>query len=241
MDPKKLVKPAKSTAINSKADIRNASAKVGKLLRGIDNDTAAVVKMKDQIDKKIGSITQSNGLVKDLVAGISTAALATPEPPKTKPVKAPPTPKAAKPVKAPAKPKPAKPPVKKVEKAPVAKPLKPPAKKTNGDKSSVAIDERPPLRQLLSDLISSKKSIKSSDIYHNIEELADTAGFAVWSRQSVYSLLKKLVEQNEIVKSGDGADAIYSLPAGQHVVATDDEADRLISKVESSSAVAAVQ
>lgn len=233
MEPKKIVKtikPAKSTTISSKTDIRNASAKVGKLLKGIDNDTAAVVKMKDQLDKKIGSITQASNTVKELVSGISNAALATPpEPPKVKPaqsktVKT----EAAKPTKAPVA----------AKKPPTSTPVKPTKKPENGKAVMV---ERPPLRQLIIDLVNDKQSIKSSDIYPVIEAKAKTGGFPVWSRQSVYGLLKKLTEQNEFAKTGDGSDAVYSVPVMRNTVASDDDADRLINKVANSSAVAAVQ
>ena len=208
------------------------------MLKGIDNDTTAVVKMQDQLNKKTQNIIQTNGLVKELVNGISNAALATPEPLKAKPVKAAPPPKpvkTAKPVKTSAKP------VKTATVKPAKAAAKKPAK-SNGTKNggSVSIDERPPLRQLLTDLISGKQSVKSSDVYHQVEDLASTGGFEVWSRQSVYSLLKKLVSQNEIVKVGEGPDAVYSLPTGQNL-ASDDEADRLITKVEGSSAIASVQ
>jgi predicted transcriptional regulator len=237
METKKTTKPVKSTTISSKTDIRNASAKVGKLLKGIDNDTAAVVKMQDQLNKKTQNIIQTSGLVKDLVAGISNAALATPEP--AKPTKVVKTPTPAKP---PAVKKPIKPAVsvKPTKAPPTKKPAKPPTKKPENNGKSTT-DDRPQLRQLLIDVIDSKQSVKSSDVYHIVEEKANAGGFQVWSRQSVYSILKKLVEQNEFIKSGDGPDAVYSLPSARKPVASDDEADRLISKVESSSSIAAVQ
>jgi hypothetical protein len=233
-------------------NVRNVTAQVTKIFKGIDNDTTAVVKMQSQMNKRIDNIVQSNNRAKDLVNNISNVALtaattpakvATPavKPVTAKPVKAAPVPPksvakkvVAKPVKA-----------AKAAKVAVAKPAKV-AKAEVIKTTTKVVDNRPQLRQLILDTIGKKQPITAANIYHVAEEVAKLGSFKVWTRQSMYSLLEKLNEQKEIHKTGEGPTATYEIPT--KVVATssdedddDSEADRLVARVETTAAVADVQ
>ena len=256
----KSAKPAKTTSktANPKTNVRNVTAQVTKLFKGIDNDTAAVVKMQDQLNKRIGNIVQSNNRAKDLVNNISNVALAAATPPAkpakpatppakpAKPAKAPPTPPKPPSKKTPVKPvaaakvaKPAKVAVTKPAKAAAAKAAKPETVKSATPKIE---DNRPALRQLILDTIGKKQPITAANIYHAAEEIANASSFKVWTRQSMYSLLEKLVAQKEIHKVGEGPTATYEAP--KVVVSSsveEDEADRLVARVETTTAVSDVQ
>lgn len=232
--------PAKST-VNPKINIRNTSAKVTRLLKGIDNDTSAVVKMQDQLNKRITNITQSSSLAKDLVNGLSNAIITAPTP--AKPAKTQPA-KPAKPAKVPVTKQAKAKPVKQAKVVPVKiKPVKPvKAEKITSDIKSV--DNRPQLRQLIIDTVNKQKPITAANIYHVAETVAKLNNFKVWTRQSMYSLLEKLVAQKELTKTGEGPSANYGNSETVVSKATgsdDEEADRLVARVETTSATADVQ
>jgi predicted transcriptional regulator len=212
--PKKIEKIETKT----KTEIRNATAQAGKLLRGIDNNVASFLRLRDQINAKVTDIQRSAARTQTLLMGISNAALQ----PEVKPavsraVLKPATKPATKPAKSVA-PK-EKPESEKPEKKTIK--VKPETKKTSN---------RPELRQVINQALETGDKTAAA-IYHVATEIATKDGFSVWSRQSLYNLLDKAVGKGEISKTGDGAGAIYSRLLQSNDTA-DEEAERLLQRVE---------
>jgi hypothetical protein len=213
-------------SMKTKAEIRIASNQVNRLMRGIDNDTAAVMRLRTQLDAKVNNIVSSTSKIGSLVTGLSNAALSVEPVKATKPVKAAKSTKVAKPAKSTKVAKSAK-------STKVAKPVKvaksEPIKVTTVVDVKPAKDERPELRSVMFDTLKlSDKPLTAAAVYHTAEEIAKKDGFKVWTRQSLYNLLSKAVEGNEITKTGEGSNATFSIKKNDS-----DEAEKLINRVAS--------
>lgn len=244
----------------SKTEIRNNTAKATKLLRGIDNEAAAIAKAQDALNKRVASVQKTAAQVSSLLTGISTTALAastavaakpTAKAKPAKPVKKP-TAK-AKPVKKEAKPtakaKPAKPVVAKKAEAQPAKPAKAEkvkpakaekpvaAKKAEAKPAPAKAGERPPLVQLINNVLDTTPGVTAAEIY---KQVVAAAGY--FSRQSVYVHLKK---SDLYTKTGDGAAATFKRATGAPEKAgkggtSDEEAEAFAEKAGSNPVTAAV-
>ena len=236
----------------SKTEIRNNTAKATKLLRGIDNEAAAIAKAQDALNKRVASVQKTAAQVSSLLTGISTTALAastavaakpTAKAKPAKPVKKP-TAK-AKPVKKEAKPtakaKPAKPMVAKKAEAKPAKPAKAEkpvaAKKAEAKPAPAKAGERPPLVQLINNVLDTTPGVTAAEIY---KQVVAAAGY--FSRQSVYVHLKK---SDLYTKTGDGAAATFKRATGAPEKAgkggtSDEEAEAFAEKAGSNPVTAAV-
>ena len=225
-------KPAK---IKTKTEVRNASAQADKLVRGMDNNSVAIQKHQQEIEKKIAENAKSAVTVRSLIAGISNAALTAPAAPAKPAAQAKPAKAAKQPAKpaakaAQAKAKPA------AKSALKAKPA-PKAPESGGDlngKKGFKLDV------VARDIIASAgKPLTAAEIYHGCEAIAKKNGFKVWSRQSLYNQLKITTR---FTKSGDGAAATFQ-NAGSKASpksATDQDAEEYVKKVEKNQAVANV-
>ncbi len=203
----------------TKTQIKSATVQVGKLLKGIDNDAIAIKKGQEIITKKLENVAKNTTTVKNLMVGISNAAIASTESkPAAKPEKSAKAAKSAKVVTAkPAKAaKPAK-----VKPAKAAKPAKLEAKSTNGS---------PSLKQVAKGILSKNgKPMGAANLYKEVTKVHD------WSRQSLYNALK---DEKTFRKTGDGANAQFSLiNSGPD---DSDEAERFVKSIESNPAVSNV-
>ena len=222
-----------ATKTQTKTEIRNNTAKIGKLLRGIDNETLAIKKDQSKLNARVESVQKNARFVQTLIGGISNTAISVfdAKPAKvvaTKPAKV----VAAKPAK-PAKPakvvkvapvKVAKPVVEKPAK--VAKPVKASDK---ANKVKVAEGDRPPLKKVIADTItSSGVALSASEIY---QEACKKHGY--WSRQSLYNALK----DKSFTKTGEKYSFSEQKSKSKHIT-SDDEADNFVKKVEGDSATA---
>ena len=218
----------------SKTEIRNNTAKATKLLRGIDNEAAAIAKAQDALNKRVASVQKTAAQVSSLLTGISTTALAA-----STAVAAKPTAKAkpAKPVvakKAEAQPaKPAK--AEKVKPAKAEKPVA--AKKAEAKPAPAKAGERPPLVQLINNVLDTTPGVTAAEIY---KQVVAAAGY--FSRQSVYVHLKK---SDLYTKTGDGAAATFKRATGAPEKAgkggtSDEEAEAFAEKAGSNPVTAAV-
>jgi hypothetical protein len=72
----------------TKAEIRNNTAKATKLLRGIDNEAIAITKDQAKLNKRVENVQKSVTQVASILGGISNMALAVPAAPKSAPAKA---------------------------------------------------------------------------------------------------------------------------------------------------------
>ncbi len=202
----------------TKTEIRNDSAKAQRILRGIDNNVAAAVKLRGQADKKLAQVVKDAAEIRGIVAGISNAALA---PPSTSDAKKD-TPKPTKAEAKKATPKPAK-------KATPAK-AKSPAKEAASEDLNV---NRPDLDGVIHSILEKAgKALTAAEVYHGCQQLATAKGFKVWSRQSLYNQLKNV---KRFSKTGDGAAARFG-----NADKSDSEADKFVEKVARDSVAASV-
>ena len=231
----------------SKTEIRNNTAKATKLLRGIDNEAAAIAKAQDALNKRVASVQKTAAQVSSLLTGISTTALAASTAVAAKPTaKAKPVKKEAKPT---AKAKPAKPVVAKKAEAQPAKPAKAEkvkpakaekpvaAKKAEAKPAPAKAGERPPLVQLINNVLDTTPGVTAAEIY---KQVVAAAGY--FSRQSVYVHLKK---SDLYTKTGDGAAATFKRATGAPEKAgkggtSDEEAEAFAEKAGSNPVTAAV-
>lgn len=235
--PTKASKSAKTTKTVAKVEVTSSngakpvtntsipkqiSSSINKTLKGLDNEAASVRKAHDALNSRLDKITASVSDLTKLMVGLSNAQV-----------------QAIKPVKT-VKPSPAE----KASKTPVKVEPKPKETvHTESTESTVQVvkitsplptGDKPPLKNVI-DLIlaDSNGPLSAASIY----ALA-TAKYGSWSRQSLYNALK---DEKRFIKTGDGAEAVYSMvksvaPASS---VTDDEADELIKKMESNSAALA--
>lgn len=206
----------------SKGDLKSAAIQVNKLLKGIDNDTSTVLKQLQhnnekikQMTGKIGEITEKIGSITKTINTISSAAIGNTTVTPTKESK----PKEASKSKEPK-------PQKDTKKASEAKPATNKAKDAKKpEKTAKKPEEKPPLKMVIDSILSkSSEPVKTSVIYAEVSKVHD------WARQSLYNALK---DSDKYIKVGDGADSAYKLNNKQPV--TDNDADKMIDKMESSS------
>ncbi len=212
------VKPAvKAITSNAKPGntVKTAAVAMSKILRGIDNDASAIAKSQDALNKRIDKINQNVAVANKIMLGLSNFTV--PVQVKTELAK---------------KPAPA-------QKAPVAKPVvKKDQKPAKAAPVKVAASSEPkmPIKKAVDSVLSGSDSAKkASEIYTEI-----TGKYGSWSRQSLYNALK---DEKKYSKTGDGAEAKYSMvsDSGQKdeavtVVVTEEETDLLIKKMEENSA-----
>ena len=205
-----------------KTEIRNNTAKVTKLLRGIDNETAAIAKSQEALNKRVANVKKNAAEISTLVSGISGAALTpsadTPAKKTTTPVKKTAAKKTAIPAKktvAPAK--------KTVAPVKNKKEVSPAKKEATG--------ARPPLKDVISDILRKATTPQTTaDIYKQV-----VAEVGYFSRQSVYSALK---DSKLYAKTGD----VYQLKdvSSSAPAVSDEEIDEFVDKATNNQAVAAV-
>lgn len=241
--PKTSSVPAKNSTPNKSA-ARNATAKATKLLRGLDNQSAAVLKYVDaQVAKMKGTVSTVLAQLNTVSsAALSTPPVAKPAAAKTaapKAVKAKPAASAAKATK----------PVRgsttgaKAEPAGAKKPAakKPAAKAAAGGKKNTGtIDNRPNLKPIIMAELKARGPLRAAELYHKAEAVASAGGFKVWSNQSLYSLLDKAVEHGEVVKTGEKAAATFAINPKSTSSVSDQDAEALVEKVHSDAATSAV-
>jgi len=221
----------------TKTEIRNNTSKIGKLLRGIDNETLAIKQAQDKLNVRVKAVQDNARTVQTLIGGISNAALAAP----SKPVPA----KAVKPAKAakPAKPakvaKPAKPAkvAKPAKPAKVAKPVKVKAEKlvkaAKASDKTPPTSDRPSLKKVISEIIAkSGKPMGTADIYK-----AACQKYGYWSRQSLYNALKDI---KVFAKNGEEYSVVGEPDVDTNSMSdsSDTEADDFVKRVEENSSVA---
>lgn len=213
---------------------KNVTAALSRTLKGLDNEANSARKAHDALNSKLDKITESVSSLNRLVAGLSNASVTT-------------VPAAKTAVKSDAKP------VAKVNKPVGVKknevPEKdPPANVVNkshavakgaGEVEVVKIDgpvptngsAKPPLKGVIESVLNDSTSpLSAANIYTLV-----TAKYGTWSRQSLYNALK---DDKRFSKTGEGAEATYSVVKSQASTpaVTDDEADLLIKKMETNSA-----
>jgi hypothetical protein len=229
----------------TKTEIRNNTAKATKLLRGIDNEAAAIAKDQAKLNQRVENVKKSVTVVASLLGGISNTALAAPVAP------AKPAPAAKKTAAKPAKPaKPAKKAAAKLAKAAAKKAAKTakkaaakaaPAKKAAKPAVAAKPGERPPLKSLINGTLDavSNEWTPAAEIY---KQVCAKAGY--FSRQSLYNALK---DEKSYEKQGEGAAAKFRRVAGASASAkaapatktTDEEADKFVEKSTTNPATAA--
>lgn len=223
----------------TKTEVRNATAQIGKLLRGIDNSTQVILRDKKKLEEKITAVQKDAKTVQTLISNVSNTALAAMDvpaaapakkavaPAKPAPAKPAPTKKAAAPAKPAVKPAAAKKPAAK-KPAPAKPAAKPAAKKPDGKAHQAVVPgDRPALKQVITDLLAANGPMAAPDIYK-----AAVAKHGYWSRQSLYNGLK---DTSLFLKDGEKYRA-----AGRAAAAKKDEADAFVEQVESNAATAHV-
>jgi len=219
----------------TKTEIRNNTAKIGKLLRGIDNDTLAIKKDQAKLNVRIKAVQDSAKTVQTLIGGISNMALAAPASLKKVQVKKP-EPKTASKVspKAPKAPKKPTPKKAATKTAAPKKDLKKATKAPAAVKASTSESpqDRPSLKKVITDIIlKNGKPMGAADIYKMACQK-----FGYWSRQSLYNALK---DNKAFAKKGEGYDVPDSSPISISET-SDSEAEKFVQRVEGNSATSAV-
>jgi hypothetical protein len=229
--------PAK---LETKNDLRVATAQLMKTIKGIDNDVVSVNKLRDNFFKSADGLKEKAVQAQTLAMAISnksfelhtsnevaekalktatklaasTAAKAPAKAP-TKPTKA-----EAKPAKVKAEAKPAK------AKEAKAKPAK--AKETKTVSGSV--DNRPQLKAVIKTALESASNpLTAAEIFQAAKSVADKDGFKVWSRQSLYNQLE---DRKSFSKDGDKDKAVYTIASSL----VEEDVENFLKKTASSSA-----
>jgi hypothetical protein len=228
--------PAK---LETKNDLRVATAQLMKTIKGIDNDVVSVNKLRDNFFKSADGLKEKAVQVQTLAMAISNksfelhtsnevaekalktatklAASAAKAPAKalTKPTKA-----EAKPAKVKAEAKPAK------AKEAKAKPAK--AKEAKAVSGSV--DNRPQLKAVIKNALESASNpLTAAEIFQAAKSVADKDGFKVWSRQSLYNQLE---DRKSFSKDGDKDKAVYTIASSL----VEEDVENFLKKTASSSA-----
>ena len=210
----------------TKTEIRNASSKLDKLLRGIDNNTEIARKEQKKLDARFEQISKDTQTVKTLISSITNTAMTAVSTPAPAPAKT-----ASKPEKAAKASKPAKP-----QKQDKAKPaVKTAAKPQKGQGSAkkpagkANAKERRPLKDVVNEILAKKGPALPADLY---KEVTKSEGY--YSRQSLYMALKS----DDYKKLSDGRYDRASTKSSTKP--STDEADAFVSQVESNEAVANV-
>lgn len=221
--------------MKNKTDVvmRKAQAKVTKLLRGIDNNTA-------EINKRVAAVAKDTGEFRNVIAEISSAvaSVEAPKPskkpePTVKTVKKPAKKEVAKAAKTDEK---AAKPVKTAKPAPVKKPAaaaakKPAVAKKNAPKAEEA-NGKTPLRPILHSLLDRAAKEAGKPVPLTAAELFNQVkAVHPFSRQSVYSNLG----HPSFKRIGD-----TYVNAGNNSKTSDEEAENFVSQVDSTAATATV-
>lgn len=209
--------------INNKTDVKNIALMANRLLKGIDNETAAVMKLlknnNERIEKVAENLEQLSRVVSTVTnAAITNSAQGAVSAAKQSPKSSPKSPAPAKNIK---QPNTGKNVSKKTE------------IKAKGQKNAAVSADRPPLKNVIDGILGKYNGgpVKASVIYSEA-----CSGKEKWSRQSFYNALK---DNSRYARSGDGADTTYRLVKSTTI--TEDETENLIRKAESNySAIANV-
>lgn len=248
----------------TKTEIRNNTAKATKLLRGIDNETAAIAKGTEALNKRTEKVVKDVATVTALFLGMSntaTAAVSAKPVPAPKPAAKPAAKTAAKPA-AKTAPKPAKPAktpkpalAAKTAKKPAAKAAPKPTKKVAAKTAPkakpvkaakpVAAGERPKLKTVLNALMDAATAAnggKPSPLTRPVlyKQVCDQHGY--YSRQSLYNALDDTKSYTKVsVKIDDKSEDAYIRAPGAATSGTsDEEAAAFVEKVDGAPAVSAV-
>jgi hypothetical protein len=226
-----------ATKTQTKSEIRNNTAKIGKLLRGIDNETLAIRKDQDKLSARVKTVQENTKAVHTLIGGISNAALTAPAPAKSNglPAKKPAVKAQPKTAKIAAKGIKTKLTAKAAKPKAVAKTAKPKAAaklakvQAKPEKTPPASD-RPSFKQVITEILAVKEPQGAAEIYK-----AACQKHGYWSRQSLYNALK---DAKSFSKNGEG----YSRVQGstKSTATSDSEADEFVSKVAENTATANV-
>jgi len=229
--PSKVVKPSATIKAEVKAPTKEAvatvvkvkqtTAAISRIIKGIDNEAVSVKKAHEALTKKIDKINASVSVANKLLSGLSNISVASLPKAIPNPVSKP----EGKPSKTPEK-------VVAAVKAPTTKDTTLSVPKDAPEASSVSNGSRVPLKTAIDDVISSSdKPLSAATIYAGV-----TSKHGQWSRQSLYNALK---DDTRYVKTGDGANAAYSIKSAAGVTvpgSTEEEADALIQKMTDNSA-----
>jgi hypothetical protein len=226
---KKMNKKTSEPKINvsTKNDIKNIAVYANRLIRGIDNETASVRKVLESNNKRMDKVTESINNLSKVLAAVTNAAITNADTGRTEKA----TTKASTNTSTKSTAKPAsKTSAKAAKVAPktAAKVSKPTAKPNNAKAAKAApqagADNRPPLKKVIDSILSKHNGpVKASVIYAEA-----TSGGTHWSRQSLYNALKDTARYTKI---GDGNDMAYQVATKPSTV-TEDEADKIINKIE---------
>jgi len=218
---------AKAKTKAKKLTPKQAAVKASSLLKGIDNSVAV-------INKHHGIIKENTVQLRNVVTGLSNAAVQeTPKP------KAPAKPKPAKAekakAKAPAKAKAAKAKAAKAKAAKKEAKAKPAKKgeKPKAEESAKAsakmkppVDGRPTVKDATREEIAANGPDTKANLYHKV-----TDKYGYWSRQSFYNALK----DKKSFRTVDGKIQVIGTPGAK---TTDEEASRFVESVRKDQAVA---
>lgn len=221
----------------TKTEVRNNSAKIDKLLRGIDNQTEQAQKDQKKLEARWAEIAKAATQVRTLVSGLTPTAVvgAGVTTQQAKPAAKPATKPAQKPAAASTKTggAPAKPAAKK--NAAATKPQKGQgsAKKPAGKAAApVNPTDRKPLKGVAVKVLQDLGPLKAADIY---KEVVRREGY--YSRQSLYVTLKS----DTFKKDGETYSVAADVPKSTtRNTSNDDEAESFVSQVDKTTAVSSV-
>jgi hypothetical protein len=226
----------------TKTEVRNNTAKAAKLLRGIDNEVAAINKETAALNKRTAVVKQAAAQAMTLLTGLSGTALvgagATAAKPASKPAPKPAKKTAKKAAAKPAKKAAAKPAAKPAKKAAAKAAAPKPAKKAAAKPAPKPAKpgERPALFGVVVDVLNKTPDVTAAAIYKTIESMG-----LHYSRQSLYNQLEKPA----FTKAGDGATATFRNAPGQAKAAapaaktSDADADAFVEKATANPATVA--
>lgn len=220
----------------TRTEVRNNSAKIDKLLRGIDNQTEQALKDQKKLETRWSEIAKAASEVKTLVSGLTTTAAvgasvaSQPQKPAAKPTPKP----AAKPATAATKTGGAPKKVAVKKNAAAAKPQKGQGstKKPAGKAvTSASPTDRKPLKGVAIKVLQDLGPLKAADIY---KEVVRREGY--YSKQSLYVTLKG----DSFKKDGEVYSVAADVPKSTTRATNDDEAESFVSQVDKTTAVSAV-
>lgn len=201
--------------IQTKTEVRNTAAKADKILRGIDNDMVSIQKDQSKITDRLKGVVSSTILVRNMLSGISNTVLTAPTEAPVKSAKA----ITAKPVKV----------TKPVSKA-VAAPKKKPAIKSAKNLEAV----RPPMKQILQDILSNASNGRATqaDLFKEACRL-----HGKFARQSVKAALK---DSKLFTKIGNEYESATQDKIVVLSTTSDDEAENFLESVNNQQSTAHV-
>jgi len=196
--------------ITNKADVKNIASVANRLLKGIDNETTAVMKLLKSNNERIGKMADSLDKLSKVFSTVTNAAITN-----TTSTVAKATDKIVEKSNS----------VKAVKQLDKKAPSKSSGKENKVTSISPVTNERPPLKQVIDKILENHGGgpVKSSDIYAEA-----CSGKEKWSRQSFYNALK---DNSKYARSGDGAETTYKLV--RSVSISEEETESIIKKAES--------